>query len=160
MIGCQEILKEIPMKADHIFVVQGTATTSCGILTSLTETQKLHVVPVLKGFDSKEEMNRLFRFSGFEQELVNEWMKQLVVHDQYHFGGYGKTSDELVQCIQQVYKDHGLKLDPIYTGKGFYAMTDLLRSSEFDHSSILFVHTGGLQGSSGIEKKKGIRLFQ
>jgi 1-aminocyclopropane-1-carboxylate deaminase/D-cysteine desulfhydrase-like pyridoxal-dependent ACC family enzyme len=32
----------------------------------------------------------------------------------------------------------------IYTGKAFFALVDQLRSDEYDSSTVLFVHTGGL----------------
>ncbi|MFT5780008.1 MAG: 1-aminocyclopropane-1-carboxylate deaminase [Crocinitomicaceae bacterium] len=150
MIGCQEILTEVEESVDHIFVAQGTTTTSCGILLSLAENQKLHVVPVLKGFDSKGEMLQLFTWSGFEMSLVEELLESIVVHPDFHFGGYAKYPVELIEFIQNFYKEHTIKLDPIYTGKTMACMLEQLKGSEYDGTTSLFIHTGGLQGAKGI----------
>lgn len=159
MIGCQEILKEVDEPVDHLFVAQGTTTTSCGIMLSLQAHQTLHVVPVLKGFVAKEEMLALFAKSGMEASLIEDLLNQVEVHDAYHFGGYGKYTTELLDFIRSIYTEQQLKLDPIYTGKAFYAMLQELESHRFDNSTVLFVHTGGLQGAKGIEEKSGTKLF-
>lgn len=160
MIGCQEILNEIKEPIDHVFVAQGTTTTSCGILLSLKPDQFLHVVPVLKGFDSLGEMKMLIGKSGIEPQWASDLLSQVEVLNQYHFGGYGKYSDELLEFIQDFYKKSGLKLDPIYTGKAMYGMVNELKKSNYDNSNVLFVHTGGLQGVSGIERRSGVELFE
>src|SRR6218665_2007544 len=61
LIGCQELVKELPENYDHIFVAQGTCTTSVGILLGIGGDTQLHCVPVLKGFDSEKEMWPLLR---------------------------------------------------------------------------------------------------
>jgi 1-aminocyclopropane-1-carboxylate deaminase len=50
----------------------------------------------------------------------------------------------------------GIPLDPIYTGKMMFGLYDLISKSYFDNNtSILVVHTGGLQGWEGM-KHRGI----
>ncbi|MCH2224413.1 MAG: pyridoxal-phosphate dependent enzyme [Crocinitomicaceae bacterium] len=160
VIGCQEIMKEVPNEVDHIFVSQGTATTSCGVLLSLKEKQKLHVVPALKGFDSIGEVNGLLSRTGIDKGLTDSLIKQIVVHDGCHFGGYGKYTNELLTFIQDFFQETKLKLDPIYTGKTMFGMLKELEKDCYNGQSILFIHTGGLQGVEGIEKKSGIKLFE
>lgn len=160
MIGCQEILKEIEEDFDHIYVAQGTTTTSCGLLLGLKENQQLHVIPALKGFDSLAEMKNLLSRSGFDIDLVEELLESVIVHDEFHFGGYGKYTEELLTFIQRIYLETELKLDPVYTGKAFYGMMKVLKSGEFDNKTVVFVHTGGLQGVEGIEQKSGVKLFE
>lgn len=159
MIGCQEIMNEIDEEVDHIFVAQGTSTTSCGIAMSLTEKQRLHVVPVLKKYDSIGEMKNLYLGGGMDNESIDTLLNRVEVHDQFHFGGYGKYTTELLKFISKFYINYNLKLDPIYTGKLMFALLEVLENEAFDNSTILFIHTGGLQGVSGVEKKSGIVLF-
>lgn len=153
MIGCQEILNEIDEDIDHVFVSQGTATTSCGILLSMKPNQKLHVVPALKGYDSLSEMKTLIGKSGIELGWIEELLEQVEVLDQFHFGGYGKCPNELIDFMQMVYGKSNLKLDPIYTSKAFFAMLKEIEQDKYENSNVLFVHTGGLQGIRGVEKK-------
>jgi 1-aminocyclopropane-1-carboxylate deaminase len=159
ILGCQEIMDEVTEDVDVIFVAQGTTTTSLGIASSLKEHQRLAVVPVLKGFASKEEMGRLLKKSAFEEEYINEVLQNIDVYSQYHFGGYGKYNEELLLFIKDFYRDHGIKLDPIYTGKVMFAIHNLIESGRLEGKSILFVHTGGVQGSASIIERSGVQLY-
>ena len=150
IIGCQEIMTEVEEDVDDVFIAQGTTTTSCGVLLSLKNHQRLHVVPVLKGFDSIMEMRSLLTRSGIEQELIEDLLKQVVVHEDFHFGGYGKHPQSLINDIEQFYSEHKLKLDPIYTGKAMNCMLDCVQKDEFSDKTLLFIHTGGIQGGRGL----------
>lgn len=145
LIGCQEIVSEIPEKIDHVFVAQGTTTTSCGLLLGFPEETKIHVVPVLKGFDAQAEMRpHLYGFL-LDNETVEDYLKRVVVHNFAHFGGYGKMSEELLSFIRECREKWALPLDGVYTGKAFWALTEALKSPEFNQSTVLFLHTGGLR---------------
>ena len=70
-----------------------------------------------------------------------------MLHCDYHFGGYAKTTPELLTFISKFTASTGILLDQVYTGKAAYAMYDLLNRDYFEpESKILFVHTGGLLG--------------
>jgi len=143
IIGCQEILSEIETEIDHVFVAQGTSTTSCGLLLH-NSCKKLHVVPVLKGYDSFSEMRNLFFKAGIPSELVDELLCKVVVHEDYHFGGYGKWNDELLAFIEWCGVNYQLPLDKIYTAKAFSALMDEVNKGSLDHQTVVFIHTGGL----------------
>lgn len=159
MIGCQEIMTEIEEVIDHVFVAQGTTTTSCGILFGLKDHQKMHVVPVLKGFDSMAEMSELFWKTGIDKETVNDLLERVIVHPDAHFGGYAKFTPELIDFIRSFYVEFDIQLDPVYTGKAMFELMRQLESPSFDNSKVLFIHTGGLQGIPGIEEQLGEKLF-
>lgn len=157
MLGCQEIVAEVraTVAFEHIFVAQGTTTTSCGVLMGLRGEEKLDVVPVLKGFPSLSVMRDLFKFSAFDSEYIDELLSNVTVHSDYHFGGYGKVDVELLNFIRSFYQETKLKLDPIYTGKAMYALMEMVKSGELDGKTVVFLHTGGLQGARSIEEKYG-----
>lgn len=80
----------------------------------------------------------------------------------YHFGGYGKVTPELIDFINWFYKDTKIPLDPVYTSKMVFGVLDLIKKDYFPNGSkILMIHTGGLQGVQGmnqwLEKKKRIK---
>ncbi len=158
MIGCQEILQETSNDFDHIFVAQGTTTTSAGIALGLKESCQLHVVPVLKGFDALAEMNALFKYSGIDADMVAEILERTDVLSEYHFGGYGKYTPELLDFMEIIFKTTNVPLDPIYTGKVFFALHDWVIKTNTTNSKILLIHTGGIQGGKFIEQKEG-RIF-
>jgi len=161
VVGCQEILKETPNQYDHVFLAAGTATTAAGVLLSLPEKTKIHVVSSLKGKGIMlKALTEKLKWVVGDYEAVNELLRQVVVHDDYHFGGYGKYNDELIGVMQTIFTQTQLKLDPIYTAKAFYAMLDQLNNSKISVSDeILFIHTGGLQGLKGVEEKMGYSIF-
>ena len=147
LIGCQELAKELPADTDHVFVAQGTTTTSCGLLLGLPESTRLHVVPALKGFDAKQEMSTVLHPFLLDQELINDYLGRVTVHPDHHFGGYGKTTPELNDFILRVYEEAGIPLDSVYTGKAFYALAEELKTGRYDGQKVVFIHTGGLSNT-------------
>lgn len=159
MIGCQEILGEIDQPFDRMIVAQGTTTTSCGVLMGLTNNQQLSVVPVLKGYDSLGEMKQLFNKSGIDAETNEQLLSRAEVLDSFHFGGYAKYNDALIQFIRVFHAKHQIKLDHVYTGKAIFALWNQIEAGKYEGETIVFIHTGGLQGISGLEDKLGASLY-
>ncbi|RNL54481.1 1-aminocyclopropane-1-carboxylate deaminase/D-cysteine desulfhydrase [Pedobacter jejuensis] len=147
VIGCSEIIDELNDVYDHIFCAAGTGTTAAGLLDGIVKNNlktKLHVVPVLKnGIFIKEEISK------YIPKIEN-----LVLHTDYHFGGYAKTTPELFKFIKDFTANTGLLIDPVYTAKMFYAITDLqLKKVIKSDDKILAIHTGGLLGIFGMKDK-------
>ncbi len=159
IVGCQEIWKEIPKDVDHVFIAQGTAATSCGVLLGMPENCQLHVVPALKGFHSIETMKSLLNDFFMEEEMIDELFQKVTVQADYHFGGYAKYTTELIEFIQETYKIHDLPLDPVYTSKAFYAMNEELKKPMYRDKKVIFMHTGGLQGAKAIAEKENTSFF-
>lgn len=141
--GCSELIDELPEVYDHIFCAAGTGTTAAGILSGLNRKSLstiMHVVPVLKGADFlKREIDKLSNGAPFE------------FHSEYHFGGYAKTSDELLNFIKDFTSSTGIIIDPVYTGKLVFTIYDLISKDYFVRGSrILAVHTGGITGVLGM----------
>lgn len=143
VIGCSEIITELPENYDHIFCAAGTGTTAAGLLRGINQHQlktKLHVIPVLKGGEFiKNEI------AQYENDL-----SKLQLHTDYHFGGYAKTNNELLEFMKDFIAKTGILIDPIYTAKMFYAINDLMGKNHFKKDAkILAIHTGGLLGILG-----------
>jgi len=146
-IGCAEIIDELTEEYDHIFCAAGTGTTAAGLLKGLNKNNlitKLHVIPVLKnGFFIKDEILK-----------YTEVTENLFLHTDYHFGGYAKTTPELINFIKSFVGITGILIDPVYTAKMFYAITDLKKKGVIGYEDkILAIHTGGLLGLFGMENK-------
>ncbi len=145
--GCSEIIDELlPEVYDHLFCAAGTGTTAAGILSGLKSKSlhtEMHVVPVLKGADFlKQEIESLAMETSFE------------FHTEYHFGGYAKTSNELMNFIKDFTGPTGILIDPVYTGKLLYSIYDLISKDYFLRGSrILAVHTGGITGILGMAER-------
>jgi 1-aminocyclopropane-1-carboxylate deaminase len=150
MIGCQEILGGINLGFDHIFVAMGTGTTAAGVACSLRGNQKLHVVSALKGMDVRNELANLYLSFGFSKQEINEWLESVLPHEDAHFGGYGKTTIELLEKIGAFEQSHGIAIDPIYTGKVWAALENWIESENITNSKVLMIHTGGVYGGQHI----------
>ena len=87
------------------------------------------------------------------KELNIRNKKYSIIND-YHFGGYGKVNGELIDFINWFKENFGISLDPIYTGKAFFAVWDMIKTDKFEKNlKIVLLHTGGLQGIEGFNRK-------
>jgi 1-aminocyclopropane-1-carboxylate deaminase len=144
--GCEEILSEEDSEFDYVCCAVGTGGTISGIINSALPHQKVLGFPALKGDFLKDEIRKFATAKNWE--LINA----------YHFGGYGKVNEELIEFINQFYKQTQVPLDPVYTGKMVFGVVDLIKKNYFPkNAKILLIHTGGLQGIRGMNvllKKK------
>lgn len=140
--GCEEILTDEDAVFDYICCAVGTGGTISGLINSALPHQKVLGFPALKGDFLTDEI-RIFA----KQDNWN------LISD-YHFGGYGKINLELIEFINAFFEDNKVPLDPIYTGKMVFGVIDLIRKNYFpEHSKIILIHTGGLQGIEGMNIK-------
>lgn len=139
--GCEEILTVNDEKFDYICCAVGTGGTISGLINCSKNSQQVLGFPALKGGFLREDICRFASKSNWD--LITE----------YHFGGYAKVSEELIQFINEFYQKHKIPLDPIYTGKMMFGVIDLIHKNYFpENSKILVIHTGGLQGIAGMNK--------
>jgi 1-aminocyclopropane-1-carboxylate deaminase len=146
-IGCAEVIEELTEPYDHIFCAAGTGTTAAGLLKGIQQQQlntKLHIVPVLK--DASFIREEIAHYTPISSHLE--------LHLDYHFGGYAKTTPELISFIKTFTAKTGLLLDPVYTSKMFYAIQDLAKQGIIGKDEkVLAIHTGGLMGLFGMKDK-------
>ncbi|WP_418262199.1 1-aminocyclopropane-1-carboxylate deaminase/D-cysteine desulfhydrase [Flavobacterium faecale] len=150
--GCEEILTEADAQFDYICCAVGTGGTISGLINSALPHQKVLGFPALKGDFLQDEICTFVKNRNWE--LIQD----------YHFGGYGKVTPELVSFINDFFNKTKVPLDPIYTGKLVFGILDLIQKNYFpENSNILLIHTGGLQGVAGMNtklKNKKLPLIQ
>jgi 1-aminocyclopropane-1-carboxylate deaminase len=141
--GCEEILKPEDAVFDIVCVAIGTGGTIAGIINSVKSNQKVIGFPALKGDFLTKEIQKY--------TIPNEnWS----LHTNYHFGGFAKINKELINFINNFKEETGISLDPIYTGKMMFGIVDLIKKGYFEKGTkILAIHTGGLQGISGMNTR-------
>jgi 1-aminocyclopropane-1-carboxylate deaminase len=145
--GCMEMLKAADEEYNVICCSAGTGAMAAGLLLSLKKHQKLHVFPALKGGFMKEEMQTHLEYFLMDRDAAKDLLNSVVFHDDYHFGGYAKTTIELLHFIEKTRSEKNIPLDQVYTGKLMYGVNDLLQCHYFEKSDkILVIHSGGLQG--------------
>ena len=139
--GCEEILYADCFDFDYIASAIGTCGTIAGLIESSKLHQKIIGFPSLKGNFIPKEIEKLTNKTNF------------TIFNEYHFGGYGKVSDDLITFVNDFKRINHIQLDPIYTGKMVFGIFELIKNHYFsDNSKILIVHTGGLQGIEGMNK--------
>ncbi len=63
----------------------------------------------------------------------------------YRGPGYALTYPRLLELVRRMAAAEGLLLDPVYTGKAFHAMADLLADGALPpEDEVCFIHTGGI----------------
>ncbi len=149
--GCEEILTPEDASFDYVACAIGTGGTISGLINSVLPHQKVLGFPALKGDFLQDEIRNFVRQDNWE--LITD----------YHFGGYGKVTNELIDWINQFYEQTQIPLDPVYTGKMVFGIVDLIAKNYFpENAKILLIHTGGLQGIQGMNlklKNKGLPIF-
>ena len=76
------------------------------------------------------------------------------VNDDYLGGGYGVVGDLERDAIRTLARIEGLLVDPVYTGRAFGGLLDMIRRGEFrSNETVLFWHTGGTTGLFGTQQE-------
>lgn len=142
LLGVKEIVDEIndfSERFDYIAVSAGTGCTASGILNGISENNleaKLFVFSALKGQFLKEVISQKTRIKDFH------------FTDEYCFGGFAKTNDELFSFIKEFENRTSIPLDYVYNGKLVFGLKNLGERKFFtSKDKVLWIHTGGLQGN-------------
>lgn len=142
ILGCQEILTEEDKDFDYIACALGTSGTFSGLLKSSRMHQHLLGFPALKGDFFKNEIQKYTQRKNYSLET------------KYHFDGYAKYNEDLIDFINAFKRTYHVQLDPIYTGKMMYGLYEMIKTNQFQKNTrILAIHTGGLQGIDGFNAK-------
>ena len=152
--GCREIVDLIEINFDVICCPVGSGGTFAGMVSGMKEGQEALGFVALKGGEYLEEV-----ITNLTQSLLprggdvrDSGQRGRLVQD-YHFGGFAKTTPELLRFKREFEKQFGFELDYIYTAKMFYGIFDLIKKNHFpENTTIVAIHTGGLQGNKGFEK--------
>jgi len=128
----------------HICCAAGTGTMTGGLIMSSLPSQRVISISVLKNnIGLEEKINQLLQANANNFETI---------HD-YHVGGYAKYKPELIDFMNRFYTTTGIPSDFVYTGKLFFAITDLIQNNFFPPSGkLLLIHSGGLQGNASLSK--------
>ncbi len=159
--GCAEITEEmeeqLPEWPDYIVLCCGTGGTAAGLIAGLKDRAEVIGFSVLKGdFHQKIIADWLLKYQQAFPDQLSSIPQRWSINTQYHFGGYARFQPSLIDFINESRDNYQLPLDPIYTGKLFYGLLDLIAKDYFPpQSRILALHTGGLQGIQGFNDRHG-----
>ncbi|MEX0290058.1 MAG: 1-aminocyclopropane-1-carboxylate deaminase/D-cysteine desulfhydrase [Flavobacteriaceae bacterium] len=140
--GCEEILTKGDQTFNFICSSVGSGGTLSGLINASAAHQTVLGFPALKGDFLQKDIRKFVRNKNWALLL------------EYHFGGYANMNEELINFINDFRKKTQIQLDPVYSAKMMYGILDLAEKGYFpEHSKILAIHTGGLQGIKGMNMK-------
>lgn len=128
---------------DYIFLASGTGTTQagllCGKMRSGADEQKIVGISIARKnpYGRNVIADSVLAYTG---KTVDQ---ELIFVDDYICGGYGKFDKRVEDTIKRILFQHGIPLDPHYTGKAYSGMEQYLEKNKIQGKNILFVHTGG-----------------
>ncbi|WP_460615049.1 1-aminocyclopropane-1-carboxylate deaminase/D-cysteine desulfhydrase [Hymenobacter seoulensis] len=147
--GCAELVPELLALTDFdtLCVACGTGGTLAGLILGLNGQRQALGFAALKGADFlRQDVQEL------TQQAAGHTFPNWQLRTDYHGGGYARLSPELRVFIQEFQQRHNVLLDPIYTSKMMWGILDLMARGYFAvGSTVVAVHTGGLQAWAGFE---------
>ncbi len=133
--GCEEITRQIAIDFDWLCCACGTGSTLAGMVRTLKGHQQAIGIAVLKGAEFLTQIVK--EISASENNFQ-------IMHN-YHSGGYAKSTKELDEFCHVFMDRNHLAIEPVYTGKLFFGIYDLVKNDFFEKGkTIVVVHTGGV----------------
>ena len=151
----QKQAQALDLRLDKITIITaaGTGGTLAGLMAGLTLINSpIHVLGIdigklWKGFPksiSRLANDLLISLGGTKQFTPQNIP---LIENRYAGSAYAKPFPPATEAIHLLARSEGILLDPVYTGKAFAGMLDLVANGRFTASDILiFLHTGGLPG--------------
>jgi D-cysteine desulfhydrase family pyridoxal phosphate-dependent enzyme len=152
MIELMEQLKETGRRVDHIVFGSSSGGTQAGILLGARVAGfkgALHGLSIDKNdpehFEYEMEVAQIANdcadYIGANERFTRDDVKMVYG---YKGEGYGVVGDLERDAIRLMARAEGIILDPVYAGRAFGALVDLIRKGAFKRGeTVLFWHTGG-----------------
>jgi 1-aminocyclopropane-1-carboxylate deaminase/D-cysteine desulfhydrase-like pyridoxal-dependent ACC family enzyme len=140
-------------RVDALVFATGSGSTHAGLLAGAQLLSPRTRIVGISVSESREDMARLTR--SITEQTLCELLKEnktavsfdpegLIIFDQYMEEGYGIPNLATIETIRLLAKTEGILLDPVYTGRAFVGLLDLVKRGYFHPGdNIVFLHTGG-----------------
>ena len=149
--GVKDMVDEIEIDFDFIVAPVASGATLAGIVNALNKRNSTTGIE----FSSRNKAIGIgvLKGEGYLEGLVEQFLPitnttNWHIEHNYHFGGYAKAPSELQTFCNDFNNTMDFEIEPVYSGKAFWAVKDMLAKGKFeDGSRIIVLHTGGLQGA-------------
>lgn len=143
--GAKEIATFFPENLTHVALPVGTGTTMAAVRLATKKT-----IPIL-GFCP---FRKIEEQQSTIQHYVPETFGAVHLFPDTEWKGFGKMDDELIDFLNDFYRQFQIPLDVVYTGKMMYYLLKQIQSGEIaEGSHVLAIHTGGLQGNLSVASR-------
>jgi L-cysteate sulfo-lyase len=143
-------VNERSLRIDHLLHATGSCGTQAGLVVGMEAMNSaipVYGVSVRAAKQAQEDnvyalVQRTCEFMGLSPGLVAR--EKIVANSDYVGEGYGLPTDSMVEAVKMLASYEGILLDPVYAGKGFAGLIDLIRKGHFKQGeNVVFLHTGG-----------------
>jgi len=144
----KEIIEQLGAAPDYIFCPVGTAGTISGIVANTNSKTKVIGVCVLKnGQYLLKQIYHLMKAASIENvgRVLNPANVNFEILWNEHQGGYAKKTPELIYFVSKFNAEHDFEIEPIYSGKMFFAFYNHFSAMIEPNSKVVLIHTGGLR---------------
>ena len=160
-LGYVECMNEI-VKEDkkysfsHIVHATGSAGTQAGLLAGKKYfNSNINIIGICVRHKKDIQVDKVY----LEAKKTCEILKcnildksDVVVYDEYIGSGYGEPTKNMIEATQLLAKKEAILLDPVYSGKAFAGLIDLVKNKKLTkNDKVLFIHTGGTVSLSAYE---------
>ncbi|RKZ24082.1 D-cysteine desulfhydrase family protein [bacterium] len=152
MVELKEQIDEMGIEFHYIFIPTSSGGTQSGMLLGEEITGlKSRII----GINIDKEETYGIPLEDYIMKLIEEGADKLrikahvskedvIVVREYDSAGYGVLTENERKAIKLLAETEGILLDPVYTGRGFFGMIDMLEKGMLEKgTNILFWHTGG-----------------
>ena len=138
------------LRIDHLVHATGSSGTQAGLVLGMEGMNSgipVYGVGVRAPKQKQEEMvfglaQRTAEYMGLRADVIQR--ERVVANSDYVGDGYGLPTDAMVEAVKMMAQFEGILLDPVYSGKGFSGLIDLIRKGHFKKGeNVVFLHTGG-----------------
>ena len=132
----------------HIILATGSGGTHAGLIAGNAHYQSdIEIIGISikdKKLDQEEKVFRLAKNSCDFIQCKSLDRKNVIVEDAYVGEGYAIPTEGMKKALKLMARKEAILLDPVYSGKAFDGLIDLVKKGHFkDSEKILFIHTGG-----------------
>jgi len=141
---------ERSLRIDHLVHATGSSGTQAGLVLGMEAMNSgipVYGIGVRADKQKQEEMvfslaERTAEYMGLNPNIVQR--DKVVANSDYVGEGYGLPTTAMAEAVKLMARYEGILLDPVYSGKGFSGLVDLIRKGQFKKGeNVVFLHTGG-----------------
>ena len=148
-----------PPRRTTIITAAGTGGTLAGLVAGLTLLDSplrvlgLDIGKLWKGFPASLARLASALCTALDEEHSFRPQEIPLIADIYAGPGYATFTSETGRAVSILAQTEGILLDPVYTGKAFAGLLDLVARRHFTAGEhVIFLHTGGIPGVWTYEK--------